>query len=152
LLKEVTPTMGQTQVKVTTAVLAAVLLVAGAVAATPRPPQSSAALASEKEIARTAPNKAPSPGAGVGKPGTAADMVDVSGRVLDPDGKSVVGAEITAWWHYVHSEDTARPSVKTTSGQDGRFRLRFSRSDLGDRELPPSSPNYHFAQVEIVAA
>jgi RNA polymerase sigma factor (sigma-70 family) len=58
----------------------------------------------------------------------APEWVEVRGRVVDPQGRPVAGAAVHAGWPGDHLR-TDRPTFETTSGPDGRFRLRVARPD-----------------------
>jgi RNA polymerase sigma factor (sigma-70 family) len=58
------------------------------------------------------------------------DSVTVTGRVLDPDGKPLVGAQV-----YVDPQtQDAKPTTSATAGKHGRFSLTLHRSRLLDPE------------------
>jgi RNA polymerase sigma factor (sigma-70 family) len=157
LLKEVTRAMVLTQTKVAAAALAAVLLAAGALAFAPHPAHSQVPPAAPQGPAKTsAPDGPPAPGSGAAKPALAAraegdtESVTVSGQVLGPDSKPFAGAEVSARWYQLYAGGTARGEVKTTSGPDGRFRLRFATADLSKTRLPPL-PHIPHSYLEIIA-
>jgi hypothetical protein len=91
-----------------------------------------------------------------------ADPVDavgtfpVRGRVLDPDGNPVAGAEIYVRheidWERPMSDlvSRRRPSRMTTSGADGRFRFELDKAASDDRSS--NDPAWHGAQIAAVAA
>jgi RNA polymerase sigma factor (sigma-70 family) len=148
LLRAVTRTPVVTPGKVVTALLAAVLVVAG-VATAPDP-----LLGQQRDQPQTARSDtlaaaAAPPGQAAGK--AAQDALTVSGQVHDPEGKPFPGAEVTVRWHW-SSGERAEPRVKTTSGPGGRFRVRFARSDLGTPRLAPDVDPYHFSPLQVVAS
>src|SRR5262245_7791442 len=53
--------------------------------------------------------------------------VDVAGRVVDPAGKPVAGAEILLWTNDLKKRDDAK--VRATAGKDGSFRLTVPAAD-----------------------
>lgn len=73
----------------------------------------------------------PAQAAKAGKPRQAeGDNVEVTGRVLDPDGKPAAGARV-----YLDPQTPGeKPMASTTTGKDGRFSLVLSRSRLVDPE------------------
>jgi protocatechuate 3,4-dioxygenase beta subunit len=87
------------------------------------------------------------------------DMIAVSGRVLDPDGKPFAGAEITVWWHemrgWIAWHHPAMHSVKpyrgATSGADGRFRFTFAKAAIKDTFLNADARPWHRAAVVAAA-
>ncbi len=79
----------------------------------PEPPRAAAAAAAQKAPAHaSADTNAPQP--------APADLIDVRGRVVDPQGRPVAGASVRA--AMLDRETDEIPS--TTSGPDGTFRLR----------------------------
>jgi RNA polymerase sigma factor (sigma-70 family) len=62
-------------------------------------------------------------------------MVEVRGRVLDPDGKPFAGAKL--YLHYQNSKETNFP-VRATSDADGRFFFTFKRSLLDESSFDTS--------------
>ncbi|HLK16383.1 MAG TPA: hypothetical protein VKT78_16370, partial [Fimbriimonadaceae bacterium] len=66
------------------------------------------------------------------------DAIAVSGRVLDPDGKPFVGAEVTMWWqedrgwfaYYDSAMHDAKPYRGGTTGPDGRFCFTLAKSAI----------------------
>jgi protocatechuate 3,4-dioxygenase beta subunit len=156
LLRAATKGVGLTRGKVATAVLAAVLVVAGVGTVPGRlawPHRAEAAIPDKPQAA--ASDKLPT--AGATRPGPTAperianETVTLSGRVLDPDGKPVAGAEITVRWSWA-TEGATAPRIKATSGADGHFHLRFDRADIGKPPLPPEAEPYQFAPLQVVAA
>jgi RNA polymerase sigma factor (sigma-70 family) len=87
------------------------------------------------------------------------DRLAVSGRVLDPDGKPLAGAEITVWWHdqrgwicWRHSAmHSAKPYRGATSGPDGRFRFTFAKSAIQDTLLNEDTQPWHRAAIVAAA-
>jgi RNA polymerase sigma factor (sigma-70 family) len=104
-----------------------------------------------------APVAPPRPRAAVEEKG---DAVTVHGRVLDPEGKPVAGAEVTLWWHFGfagyyqdwHPRTTKplRPRRLGASGADGRFRATFAKSEID--ENPMAMWERPWRLVQIVAA
>jgi RNA polymerase sigma factor (sigma-70 family) len=85
------------------------------------------------------------------------DRVTVRGRVLDPDGKPFVGAEISIWWHYGYwiawhpqTVTPPRPRVLGTSGPDGRFCFSFAKAEIDD--TPTSALEKPWRHCQITAA
>jgi RNA polymerase sigma factor (sigma-70 family) len=81
-----------------------------------------------------------------GAPRDEADVpIDVSGRVLDPQGRPLVGARLYVGYAVrrfaqdFHLRPTAYPR-RATSGADGRFHFRFAPSELDARSLDDSRP------------
>jgi RNA polymerase sigma factor (sigma-70 family) len=71
--------------------------------------------------------------------------VEVSGRVLDPGGKPLAGAELYVGYALRRraSDSQLRPTAyprRATSGADGRFRFVFARSELDARGLDDWRP------------
>jgi RNA polymerase sigma factor (sigma-70 family) len=95
--------------------------------------------------AREGPKKEqPAPAAAPG-PGEAGDRLTVRGRVLDPDGKPLAGAELYLGGH-TRPKAPAYP-VRATTGASGAFAFTFAWSELGKAD--PDDPLY---QVLAVAA
>jgi protocatechuate 3,4-dioxygenase beta subunit len=116
-----------TRAKFATAAFLAVTLIAAA-----------GALACQALSAREAPPSAQQ--AGLGQPAAAArtgeaDTIEVSGRVLDPEGQPFAGAKLSMRSSNPKEQD--RP-LRATSGADGRFSFTFKRSIL-DHSSPHSS-------------
>jgi hypothetical protein len=116
--------MCTSKLKVATAVLLAVGLIAGA-----------GALARQAPAARGRPVGCQKSGVGSQKPGPAAakptaaekgDSIEVSGRVVDPDGKPFAGAKVFFARYILALRAPPPPAV--TSDAEGRFRLRVSRT------------------------
>jgi RNA polymerase sigma factor (sigma-70 family) len=73
------------------------------------------------------------------------DRMEVSGRVLDPQGRPLAGARLYVGYAYRRSEldAVAHPPIyplRATSGMDGRFHFVLVRSDLDARYLDASRP------------
>jgi RNA polymerase sigma factor (sigma-70 family) len=84
-------------------------------------------------------------------PADAEDKVEVTGRVIGPDGKAMRGAEvllIPAPW--TGSGEKARRTVRATSDGEGRFRFSASRSEF-DRwtTLVAAAPGFGPGWVEV---
>src|SRR5207302_7823654 len=94
--------------------------------------------------------QARNPDAGVGDQD---EMVTVSGRVLDPDGKPFEGAELTVcrWNPNRGFLKPAKPKVQAKSGADGRFSFAISKSTIGDHSAD-SGNAYNRAWLQVVAA
>jgi RNA polymerase sigma factor (sigma-70 family) len=66
------------------------------------------------------------------------DALTISGRVLDPDGRPLAGAELAlAWWHGIQhvpwwppTVHPFRPGSGAVSGPDGRFRFTVTKAEL----------------------
>jgi RNA polymerase sigma factor (sigma-70 family) len=128
LVRGATRTMWTAKAKTMTAVLLLLgLLTAGALAARETNTPAAAAVPGEDEKAppaTKAEEKRP-------PADTAADKVEVKGRVLDPDGKPVKGAEVLLIrepWSDAGAK--ARRSVRATSDADGRFQFGASRAEF----------------------
>jgi RNA polymerase sigma factor (sigma-70 family) len=123
------------KLKVPTAVLLAAALVAGTAGVLPhrvqaaRTERPSAATPAPAPLAERAARKdGPKPQAADAR----TDAIQVCGRVLDPDGRPLVGAKLYLNCYGPKDQDR---SVRATSGDGGRFRFTFQRSELG-----PSAP------------
>jgi RNA polymerase sigma factor (sigma-70 family) len=89
-----------------------------------------AALARESLLARQPPAQSQKPTVKPTTPPVAeekADHVEVTGRVLDPAGKTVGGAKVY-FARYILRHPASEPSDTTTSDARGLFRLRVSRT------------------------
>jgi RNA polymerase sigma factor (sigma-70 family) len=64
------------------------------------------------------------------------DSVEVSGRVVGPDGKPVAGARVY-FARYILREPAPQPAATVTSDADGRFRLRVSRTGYPEQYMKP---------------
>jgi RNA polymerase sigma factor (sigma-70 family) len=119
LAEGATRTMFLTKVKVATIILLLALLLTGAGVLTHQ-------VLAAKPTADEPAGKAAEPPArdAKGSEGT----VGLSGQVLDPDGKPLAGAEIFLWTKAFKDKNDV--TVKTTSSDDGRFRLTVTRADL----------------------
>jgi RNA polymerase sigma factor (sigma-70 family) len=81
----------------------------------------------------------------VSQAGEADARVEVSGRVLGPQGRPVAGARLYVGYARRRYEPQAVAHLpayplRATSGSDGRFRFTFTRSDLDERYLDASRP------------
>jgi RNA polymerase sigma factor (sigma-70 family) len=77
--------------------------------------------------------------------GKADPRVEVSGRVLGPQGRPFAGARLYVGHTRRRNEPEAIANppdypLRATSGPDGRFRFTFARSELGERYLDASRP------------
>jgi RNA polymerase sigma factor (sigma-70 family) len=121
----------------TTALVVLVLALAGAgVGAyqqTAEPPPEQGSIAAVREQPASVP-----PAARQSKP--AAEIVEVRGRVLGPDGKPVAGAKLFRALAAPRTGPWPKPSYAAASGADGRFRFTVPRSELdeGSGERSPS--------------
>lgn len=87
------------------------------------------------------------------------DRIAVSGRVFDPDGKPLAGAEITVWWHndrgcicWRHSAmHSAKPYRGAASGPDGRFHFTFAKSAIKDTYLTADTRPWRRAAIVAAA-
>lgn len=73
------------------------------------------------------------------------DRIEVSGTVLDPQGRPLAGAKLYVGYTPRRSEPDAVAHLpmyplRAKSEKDGRFRFTFSRSDLDERYLDSSRP------------
>lgn len=73
------------------------------------------------------------------------DRIEVSGRVLDPQGRPLAEVRLYVGYAPRRSEPDAvahQPvyALRATSGTDGRFHFTFARSDLDERYLDASRP------------
>jgi hypothetical protein len=71
--------------------------------------------------------------------------IEVAGRVLDPAGKPFAGAKLYVGYSVRRSAPEmdlpqAAPPLRTTTGTDGRFRFKFTKSELDARYLNDSRP------------
>jgi RNA polymerase sigma factor (sigma-70 family) len=116
----------------------------------PTPPLSSqtASAATSADPPPSAPGKA--------EPGMVeeGDRIHVQGRVLDPDGKPLAGAEVSVWWHYGYwvawhprHPQLPRPYIGARSGPDGRFRFTFAKSAIDDTADLAMERPWRFSQV-----
>jgi hypothetical protein len=62
------------------------------------------------------------------------DLLSVRGRVLDPQGKPVAGAEVLAVQQYWKTWRHVAPLVSTKSDDAGRFHLEFKKSQIVHQE------------------
>jgi protocatechuate 3,4-dioxygenase beta subunit len=73
----------------------------------------------------------------------ARDSLTIRGRVLDPDGKPFAGAKL-----YLHFPNTGEkaPTMRATSGEDGRFEFAFAPS-----ALEKNAPDHRAGEIVAVA-
>src|SRR5262249_14984016 len=136
---------------ITAVVLAAGLLLAGAgvlaqkqPAARPaEPPRAGTPAAAPKETPR---DREPAKSEAADDK---AEKVTVSRVVLGPQGKPFPGAEIYLWWHF-GGEKPDRMRPRATSGDDGRFRITFAKSEIDDPNLNTRAEPWRL--VDVVAA
>jgi RNA polymerase sigma factor (sigma-70 family) len=124
----VTRAMSLTKAKIATALLLAVGLIAA----------SAGALAHQALATKEPPPGSQQPEVGTQKAGPAAakraaadekaDGIEVSGRVVDPDGKPFAGAKVFFARSVLAFRDTPPPPPTATSDAQGRFRLRVPRA------------------------
>ncbi len=86
------------------------------------------------------PTRRPAAGAGH----QAGDAIQVSGRVLDPDGQPVGGAKLyqTVRVEFIEHDPPPAPKSRGASGRDGRFRFTVAKADW------PANPE---AVLQVVA-
>jgi RNA polymerase sigma factor (sigma-70 family) len=122
----VTKAMGTGKLKVATALLLAIGLLVGAGALARQ------ALSAQEPPAGTQKPEAtnPQPGPAAAKPPAdeKADTIEVSGRVVDPDGRAFAGAKVFFARTALADRDSAPPPPTVTSDAEGRFRFRVSRT------------------------
>ena len=53
-------------------------------------------------------------------------MINIRGRIVDPDGKPVAGESF--WPIFVGINQDIEPILEATSGQDGRFSMKGTRA------------------------
>jgi RNA polymerase sigma factor (sigma-70 family) len=145
----VTRAMFPRNVKLATAVLLAVGLVATGAGVLARQ-----ALAAEERSAEGPPSDAGAPKAPAAKP--AADelgAISYSGRVLGPDGRPVGGAKLylTLSWSYL--KRPAPAALQATTGPDGRFQFTVPRARYGQSmtSVVATAPGCGPAWVEVRA-
>jgi RNA polymerase sigma factor (sigma-70 family) len=137
LAEGATRAMFTSKVKVATAVLLAVGLVAGAgalarqaLAARERPMASEpSAVGSEKPQPTAAKEPAQPPAAD-----DQGDSALVSGRVVGPDGKPFAGATVF-FARYILRDPPSQPAPAVTSDAEGRFRLRVPRAGYPEKYM-----------------
>jgi RNA polymerase sigma factor (sigma-70 family) len=88
------------------------------------------------------------------------ETLTVAGRVLDPQGKPVAGAEVTLWWHlgyegyyrmwHPRTVKPLRPRFGAVSDAAGRFRFTFSPSEIDDG--PMNMWEVWWKSTQVVAA
>jgi RNA polymerase sigma factor (sigma-70 family) len=86
------------------------------------------------------------------------DTVLLRGRVVDPDGKPLAGADVTVWWHSDewsrwHARDLQprKPRAGARSDADGRFRFSFAKAEMDDTAHNHRPEPWRYVQV-IAAA
>jgi RNA polymerase sigma factor (sigma-70 family) len=67
-----------------------------------------------------------------------ADTVEVTGRVVDPDGKPFAGATLYVW-----TRSAKKEGPRETTGKDGRFRVPVRRADLQDQAILVATADGH---------
>jgi RNA polymerase sigma factor (sigma-70 family) len=144
----VTRAMSTGKLKVATAVLLAVgLVAAGAGALAHR------AMAGGGRPAESPPSTAEGPKPAAAKP--AGEMGDIAfaGRVLGPDGRPVAGAKLylTLAWSYI--KRPAPSPVHATTGEDGRFQFTVPKAKYGEyaTAVVATAPGCGPAWVEVNA-
>lgn len=145
-------------------VLTVASLIAGAgiaaqrrVAATAAPPVAEQSSSSAKTSKKPAlPRNVEKPEGGAVKE----EILTLSGRVVDPRGKPVAGADVTLWWHlgyegyyrmwHPRTVKPLRPRFGAISDADGRFRFTFSPSEIDD--APMNMWEGWWKSTQVVAA
>jgi RNA polymerase sigma factor (sigma-70 family) len=127
--------------------ITAVLLLAGTIAAAGGsmlipPPESG----QDSKVDLKSPEQNPAPATGDDN-----EMVNVSGRVLDPDGKPFAGAELTVcrWDRDRTDFNLTKPKVLAKSGPDGRFTFSIPKVAIRSRGRGNA---YDRAWAQLVAA
>jgi RNA polymerase sigma factor (sigma-70 family) len=130
LAKGVLRSMWTTKLKIATAVLIAATCLTGmGVGASKRitgnPPEGQHASPLQKpeqgaDAARNAAGPRPAE--------DQAQAVEISGRVLDPEGKPLAGAKLSVWTDDSVGKPPARERAPT--GEDGRFRLQVTKAEI----------------------
>jgi RNA polymerase sigma factor (sigma-70 family) len=133
LAEGVTRAMFATKIKIATAVLVAVGLIAGAGALTCQ------TLAAKEAPTQAAKDDAKSVAKEDGKPKAPArkddtkDVVEVSGRVLGPDGKFISGAKLY-WPRYLKEHPEGAKDMTwvqgAATGTDGRFQFKLAKKEF----------------------
>ncbi|HEY7330711.1 MAG TPA: sigma-70 family RNA polymerase sigma factor [Gemmataceae bacterium] len=90
-----------------------------------------------------------------------AEMLTVVGRVVDPQGKPVAGADVTLWWHlgyegyyrmwHPRTLKPLHPRLGAVSDDEGRFRFTFSPSEIDDGPMNMWEGRWKSAQVVAAA-
>jgi RNA polymerase sigma factor (sigma-70 family) len=88
------------------------------------------------------------------------ETLTVAGRVLDPQGKPVAGADVTLWWHlgyegyyrkwHPRTMKSLQPRFGAVSDAAGRFRFTFSPSEIDDG--PMNMWEGRWKSTQVVAA
>jgi RNA polymerase sigma factor (sigma-70 family) len=88
------------------------------------------------------------------------ETLTMAGRVLDPRGKPVAGADVTLWWHlgyegyyrmwHPRTVKPLRPRFGAISDAGGRFRFTFSPSEIDD--APINMWDGWWKSTQVVAA
>jgi RNA polymerase sigma factor (sigma-70 family) len=134
--------VGVSKVKLATAILLAMSFLTGAGLWASRTPDTQS-VASTPPAAKQTPDRPRAE-----KPSTEKNpAMEVSGRVLDPDGKPLAGAKLY-WYSTVMRQDSSPGArdPKVTSAADGRFRFPIARSEIDN--LEPDTP---WNQLTVVA-
>jgi RNA polymerase sigma factor (sigma-70 family) len=89
------------------------------------------------------------------------ETLTVAGRVIDPQGKPVAGADITLWWHlgyegyyrmwHPRTLKPLQPRFGAVSDAAGRFRFTFSVSEIDDGPMNMWEGRWKSAQVVAAA-
>jgi protocatechuate 3,4-dioxygenase beta subunit len=161
----VTRAMFATRCKIAAALLLGVgLLAAGAGLLTQRPAsarQSETPRPAAGQLAR-APGRsarADVPPAPKPPPQDPGDSVTVHGRVLDPDGKPLAGAEVMVWWYsgrgwicwHDPAMHTVKPRFGARSGPDGRFHFTFAEAEISHTLATARAEPWRYAAVVAAA-
>jgi hypothetical protein len=78
-------------------------------------------------VTAAGPARADAPPGAKAPAGPVAESLAVSGRVLGPDGRPIVGARLSVW------TGAEKKNLSDTTGKDGRFRVAVRRAELRDR-------------------
>ncbi len=125
LVKGATKIMTLSKAKIASVLLLAAGLLAGGSTLLMQPTQAAKATASvqpEKPPAQVAPPEA--------EPDDTKEPLEISGKVLGPDGQPFAGAKVYLWTSADKKQQEVPPRAST--GTDGRFRFAVTRADLED--------------------